>query len=243
MIDHRIGGEKEFHWRGGDISRVEGFSDAVFAFAITLLVVSLQVPRTFNDLVDVMRGFPAFGICFLLLCQVWFFHYTFFRRYGLHDPITTWLNALLLFVVVFYVYPLKFVFTLLVTQVMGGSMTVTAADGQTRLMIEKDQIPQLFIVFGLGWIAVNLIFAILYFRAYRLREVLELNAIEREATRATIETFLINCAIAGLSIALAVVIGGDASGFWAGMTYWLIPVALTLHGMWRGRRIRQLEAP
>ncbi len=125
---------------------------------------------------------------------------------------------------------------------MGGSTTVTAADGQTRLMIEKGQTPQLFIIFGIGWIAVNLILALLYFRAYRERVALELNVIEMEATRSSIETFVINCAVAGLSIAIAVVIGGDNSGFWAGMTYWLIPVALTLHGIWRGRRIRQLEA-
>jgi hypothetical protein len=39
-----------FRWRGGEISRIEGFSDAVFAFAVTLLVVSLEVPETFSEL-------------------------------------------------------------------------------------------------------------------------------------------------------------------------------------------------
>src|SRR6266566_9715223 len=40
-----------FRDRGGDISRVEGFSDCAFGFAVTLLVVSLEVPKTFDGLV------------------------------------------------------------------------------------------------------------------------------------------------------------------------------------------------
>ncbi len=46
--DKGIGAERDFRWRGAAISRVEGLSDAVFAFAVTLLVVSLQVPQTFG---------------------------------------------------------------------------------------------------------------------------------------------------------------------------------------------------
>jgi uncharacterized membrane protein len=61
--EHGIGVEKHFRWRGGEITRLEGFSDAVFAFALTLLVVSLEVPHTFDELLDTIRGFPAFGIC------------------------------------------------------------------------------------------------------------------------------------------------------------------------------------
>ena len=38
-----------FRLRGlGEVSRVEALSDGVIAFAITLLVVSLEVPRTFD---------------------------------------------------------------------------------------------------------------------------------------------------------------------------------------------------
>ena len=67
---------------GGEISRLEGLSDAVFAFAVTLLVVSLEVPETFDELLHVLRGFSAFAVCFAILFWVWHDHYRFFRRYG-----------------------------------------------------------------------------------------------------------------------------------------------------------------
>src|SRR5215210_1230856 len=116
LAQRRIGGEEGFSWRGQEVSRIEGFSDAVFAFAVTLLVVSLEVPNTFDELLATMQGFFAFAICFWLLVVVWFEQYKFFRRYGLGDSFTMHINTALLFIVLFYVYPLKFLFTFLVDQ-------------------------------------------------------------------------------------------------------------------------------
>src|SRR3954447_6873686 len=107
--------EAGFRWRGGEIARIEGLSDAVFAFAVTLLVVSLEVPKTFNELAAMMRGFLPFAISFALLMQVWHEQNRYFRRYNLQDSTSTILNWILLFVVLFYVYPLKFLWSLLIT--------------------------------------------------------------------------------------------------------------------------------
>src|SRR4051812_29388346 len=66
-----------FRIRGREVTRLEGFSDAVFAFALTLLVVSLEVPKSFAELMETMRGFLAFGVCFALLAVIWNHHYVY----------------------------------------------------------------------------------------------------------------------------------------------------------------------
>ena len=63
LIDKKVG-QGQFRWRSHEVSRIEGLSDAVFGFAITLLVVSLEVPKTFTELSQMMNGFGAFAISF-----------------------------------------------------------------------------------------------------------------------------------------------------------------------------------
>jgi len=82
-----------FRLRGTAMSRVDGFSDVVFGFALTLLVVSLEVPRTYDEFHLALRGSFAFAICFLIFISIWLSHFRFFRRYGLHDRTTLWINC------------------------------------------------------------------------------------------------------------------------------------------------------
>jgi len=242
LINKNIGDNRKFRWRSHEISRIEGLSDAVFAFAVTLLVVSLEVPKTFDELMEVMHGFGAFAICFALLFVVWFNQYKFFRRYGLQDTLTMFLNAVLLFVVLFYVYPLKFVFTFLINIFTGHHAEVRLPNGVMGSMVESDhQVATLMIIFGIGYLAVFGVFALLYWHAYRRRSQLELNELEVFDTRTDIRESLLNVGIAAVSIIIAVAGGGRRAGL-SGVTYMLTPVVMTIHGTLNGRRRKKLEA-
>src|SRR5579863_5173965 len=115
--------KSQFELRGQQMNRIEAVSDVVFGFALTLLVVSLQAPRTYSDLINVMRGFPAFALTFAALMVLWARHYYFFRYYGLDDAATIVLNTLLLFLVLFYVYPLKFFVSVFLANVWISPLT------------------------------------------------------------------------------------------------------------------------
>ena len=203
MAEKEIGAHSAFRWRSHEITRIEGLSDAVFGFAITLLVVSLEVPKTFTELSETMRGFGAFAISATLLFLIWFNQYKFFRRYGLQDLITVCLNAVLLFVVLFYVYPLKFLFSYLVNSLSGGHGEVRLPNGNVEAMVEGNQMSSLMLIFGAGYVAVFAVFILLYFHAYRKRRALELTEIEIFDTRNSMQESALNCAIGLLSMTFA----------------------------------------
>ena len=239
LIEKQMGSPTDFRWRSHEISRIEGLTDAVFAFAVTLLVVSLEVPKTFGELAETMRGFGAFAISFALLFMIWFNHFKFFRRYGLQDNITVCLNGVLLFVVLFYVYPLKFLFSYLVNVFTGGHGEVRLPNGNVEAMVEGNQMATLLLIFGLGYVAVFGVFILLHLHAYRKRSVLALNELELFDTRDSIQESALNCGIGLLSICIAV-FGGRYSAL-AGPSYMLVGVVMTIHGMIMGKGRKRLE--
>jgi uncharacterized membrane protein len=217
---------------------MEGFADAVFGFALTLLVVSLEVPNTFDELLATMRGFFAFAISGWLLYAVWFDHYLFFRRYGLQDTFTMHLSSVLLFVVLFYVYPLKFLFTALMDELLGFSTQVGPSTGDVVETIEPGQWPLLMVLFGVGFVVVQLVFFLLYWRAYALREMLELDAYEASITRQEIQGYLLLAGVGLASIAVAA-LGGEEASAWAGWAYLLSWPLMTINGHIMARRRRE----
>jgi hypothetical protein len=227
--------QNDFHWRGEEILRIEGFSDTVFAFAVTLLVVSLEVPLTFHELLLSMRGFVAFAFGFAILILIWYNQFIFFRRYGLQDTYVIVLNAVLLFVVLFFVYPLKFLFSLLVRLVFEGSMDVTLPNGTVASAIVEGQMSTLMIIYSSGYIVIFLVFVLLHIHAYRQRESLALSPLEVFDTRSSIYENLIN-ALVGISSVCVVSLGGDKLAGISGMLYFLLGPAMTINGAVRAKR-------
>jgi uncharacterized membrane protein len=245
LIERGVGEKNGFRWRSHEVSRIEGLSDAVFGFAITLLVVSLDVPRDFTELANRMRGFLAFAISFAMLVWIWFEQHKYFRRYGLQDGVAVTLNVILLFVVLFYVYPLKFLFGLLVTLYTGQAVGMRMPDGGYALgtrditgaidpVLRADQWPALMSVYAIGFIAIWIVFVLLTVHAYRRRDILDLNALEIFDTRSKIREYLILVGFGVVSLVLAM------SGGWrvplSGWVYALIGPVFGVHGYVTGSR-------
>lgn len=152
-------------------TRIEAFSDAVFAISATLLVVSLEVPRDFAGLMANVEGSVAFALSFAIFIQIWVTHHRYFRDYPLADGWNVVLNSVLLFLVLFFVYPLKFLMLGFVYWMFGlGEMH----------RISLRELDLVFAIYGAGWLAVFLCFAGLYWRAARNHALLGLTP-ERRA--------------------------------------------------------------
>jgi len=74
---------EKFRHRAKEILRIEALSDAVFAFSVSFLVASLEVPQTFDELKIIAKGAIPFFATVALLFLLWYQQYIFFRRYNL----------------------------------------------------------------------------------------------------------------------------------------------------------------
>ena len=213
--------------RRHEVTRLEGLSDAVFAVALTLLVVSLEVPKTMAGLTELVRGFLPGALMFGMVCWIWHLHNVFFRRYGLTDALTTAINFCLLFVVLFYVYPLKFVTTGGLGPAVGMHDAPQITDGRTVMLLYSA---------GIG--AVFLAFLLLYLRAWNQRDVLALDAAERVTLRCAALSFALCAALAILSIMVALV--ADSLVGLSGLLYFLIGPIHMFTGMRERRALNAL---
>ena len=221
--------ERYFRWRGHQLSRLEGLSDAVFGFALTLLIVSTEVPRDYAGLIQVIQGFPAFVACFAILMMFWNEHYRFFRRYGLEDRTTRILNYGILLLVLFSVYPLKFLFSSWLSSLFGPS-----AGGATFTALT--QLQTVYRIYGFGLAGIWLLYALLQGHALRLSAQLKLTPNEVVLTRLELCSHLINISVCLGSVLLSYL---PVHPWIPGLIYAGLGPLLAINGIWHGSKVRE----
>jgi hypothetical protein len=230
---HQFIAKDGFRLRGTEMSRVDGFSDVVFGFALTLIVVSLEVPKTYEELHKILLGFLPFFICFAFFIMVWWAHFRFFRRYGTHDIGTILINCALLFTVLFYVYPLKFLFTLIGNQITHA--------GDVHVFNDVYQIRELMMVYGAGFAAIYFCIAGLYWNAWRQRRHLRLSPLEETLTLTYIwDDFGVACV--GLICVLVARLLPPSNAGNAGFCFFIIGIWKTIHGFVADKHIRNAHS-
>jgi uncharacterized membrane protein len=211
------------------ISRLEEFSDAVFGFALTLLVITTSLPRSYDDLVRTLQGIPAFACCFALLVWIWHEHDAFFERYPLQDGVTVLLNSILLFVVVLYIYPLKFMFDSFMFQVFG------LASDSTLQRMTIEQLARASAIYGLGFFILMGLFALLYRHAYNVRAALELDAAGAFEAQAIMGHHLVSASV-GLFATLFALLGPRELAFLSPSSFGLMGPGHWGYAVWVERR-------
>ena len=100
-----------------ELERILFFSDAVFAIAITLLVLNIEVPDIPQDLVaEELPGqllglwpkYLSYVVSFLVILIFWISHHTIFSNIRGYDRVLIWLSSLFLMFVAFLPFPTAF---------------------------------------------------------------------------------------------------------------------------------------
>lgn len=133
------------------LERLVFFSDAVFAIAITLLVIEIHVPKLGNaapaealaELQDLLPSFFGFALSFVVIGRFWIGHHNAMGHLSRYTPRLLWPNLLLLMAIAFMPFATAFMAqnigqlvptlfyntVLLVTSVLSWRVVTIATDG------------------------------------------------------------------------------------------------------------------
>src|SRR5437773_11225429 len=100
-----------FRLRGMQMTRLETFIDAAFAFAISMLVIAAQqVSDNIQALLAAFKNVPTFICSIAVLGIYWRGHWLWSRRYGLEDGVSILISWMLIVTILIFIYPLKAIF-------------------------------------------------------------------------------------------------------------------------------------
>ncbi len=221
--------------RGAEMTRLETFVDAAFAFAVTLLVIGGgdNIPASYGEFVLAIQRVPAFALCFANVAFFWYAHYTWSRRYGLEDARSTFLSLVLIFIVLVYVYPLKAIYS-------GAFLFLPGVTAESAFAFASaDDFRAVLIIFGIGYSSLSSVILLLNWHALRVADALELTPKERFDTVTTVQFWLASTLVPLGSVLLALF----TQGAWlavAGSFYGVFGLVMPAIRIRRGRQRRAL---
>lgn len=223
--------ETDFRLRGKEPGRLENFSDAIFALAITLLLISTSPPTNFEQVKRFAYELLPFLACITLIMLIWHEHFQFFLRYGLRNNKMIVLNTLFLAIVLFYVYPLKFLTKIILLVPIGYLVGDEALLKDLQNMIQTQDMGQLMIIYGIGATFVFLVLMQMYRYALSKADELGLSELEKFDTKTSIRTNFLMAAVPMVSVVLSVIlINSWLAGPLAGFIYFLYTPIMFAHG-------------
>jgi hypothetical protein len=188
------------------------------------------VPKSFAQLKGSLSGFASFAITFAALAVLWAVHDRFFRRTGLDDAVTRVLNTVLLFMVLVFVFPLKYL--------AGMSLAALGVPTGVETVRGLGELAQLFMLYGAAWTAVFAALAGMYAHAARRGPAIGLSEDEAWDCGSWARHYGGFAVVGLVSVALAAAHVGLSFGL-PGVAYALVGPVVTVSWKQRGgRRVR-----
>lgn len=196
-------------------SRLDNFTDAAFAFAVTLLVIGGSEPPTSVAMLHAaIAEVPAFAIGFAIIALFWTAHLRWRHYRGEGGRLSMLLTVLLVFLVLIYVQPLR---------AMARSFSTFLGGSGTPF---QGSVGDLFFVYGLGFVAMAGTTAGLFLEAQRSPSIGE---VERRSARGEVMVWLILVVTGVISILMTL---SRATANFSPLPYATLPVT-TLLFTWR----------
>src|SRR5438876_1485049 len=225
-----------FRLRGMEMTRLETFIDAAFAFAISMLVIAAQqIPDNIQSLLAAFKNVPTFVCSIAVLGIFWRGHWLWSRRYGLEDGVSIFISWTMIVTILIFIYPLKAIF---------GAMWYLLSRGQVgqpfSLHTTESQARTIFAIYALGLIAISAEILLLNLRAWQLREPLRLNARERLVTRGEMTGWSIPVGVGIVSLVSALTLPAEQIQ-WSGWVYFSMIIVVPLHDFLHKRGLKAVH--
>ena len=227
--------ENGFRMRGLEMTRLEVFIDAAFAFSMTMLVISFDsMPQSYDELMVAIKSIPAFVMALAQLFWIWHTHNVWSRRFGLDTTYTVFISGVLLAVVLIYVYPMRIMAAGFFAWLTNGYLPATIKE------INYDQLRVMFIFLGIGFVALCGVYVRMYRYAERLKDYLLLNDYELRETQNLAIKWNGAAVIGIVCVVLAIVLPSQLVPY-SGFSFVLVIFWFPLVTFWRGEKSPDLE--